>query len=123
MLRLVSRAPGVLTGVVVDESLDAGLDQRTLARFSSAVAAQVNGSTPVFQFVTWSRMRLVRALTEVSAPRRMATHRSTVGSATPVNTATSLRRLSSAIHNTIRGRVATTADASRPLITARTSAA
>ena len=39
----------VLLGVVVDELLDVGLDQRTLVRISSAVAVQAKGSALVFQ--------------------------------------------------------------------------
>lgn len=48
--------------------------------------------------------------------------RSTVGNDTPANSATSLRRRPSAIHNTIRARVAMTAGTSRLLTTARSSA-
>jgi hypothetical protein len=43
-----------------------------LARISSAVAVQTNGSGSVFQCSMWARLRWIRALTEVNVPRRMA---------------------------------------------------
>jgi hypothetical protein len=60
-----------LLRVVVDEFLDVGLYELTLARISSAVAVQVNGVAWVFQRVVQSRICLIRTVTEVKVPRRM----------------------------------------------------
>ncbi len=104
-----SRPQGVVSGQIVQRDVDFFAAVR-LDRFPQE-PEEVRWQAPrdLFRGAAW------RPSSRPATPSLVyrSTHRSTVGKDTPANTATSMRRRPSAIHNTIRARVATTADPSR----------